>query len=204
MDYVRPLTPEREAKFRKTIAQRQPDLTVVLENVIDVHNISAIMRTCETVGVSEIHIIDNENPQPRKLGKRAAASARKWMTVQWYQNADACFAQLRTQGMKIWVTHLNEGGEKTLGLYDLNLTQPLALVFGNEHAGLTKEALALADGNFIIPMKGMVQSLNVSVAASVVLYEAMRQREIAGAYNISKTSAEETQRLINEWSNKNL
>ncbi len=174
------MTPERAAKIRKVLNHRQPGLVMVMENVHDPHNISAVLRTCDAVGVQDIFILNTMIPRHKKFGKTSSASALGWLTLHQYDNTEACMAEVRKRCDKIYATHL---GVESHSLYDLNLTERIALVFGNEHAGVTEECLKHCDGNFIIPQVGMVQSLNISVACAITLYEAFRQRTLAGAYD---------------------
>lgn len=177
------MTPEREEKFRRVVAKRQFNLTVVLENVHDPHNIGAVMRTCDAVGIKEIYVLYTEDlltEEHLQVGKSAASGAKKWVDVHLYQDVASCFEAIRSKYDHILATHLAEDAKS---LYELDLTASVALLFGNEKDGVSKEALAYADGNFIIPQMGMVQSLNISVACAVTLYEALRQRKLAGGYD---------------------
>ena len=176
--------------------KRQPDLTVVLENVFDPHNISAVMRTCDAVGIQEVYILTTKIPRHKKWGARSSSSAAKWLTVHQFDNAEECFALLRRKYRKILTTHLSSDA---VNLYDVNMTEPIALVFGNEHSGVSDEIRALADGNFIIPQAGIIQSLNISVACAVTLYEACRQKTLAGHYNRDNMDHAMKQELLNEW-----
>lgn len=174
------MTPQRKARITYALNRRQPDLTVIMENVYDPHNIAAVMRTCDAVGVQEIYVLNNGIERHKKFGKKSSASAAGWLTIHQYDNTEACIAAVRQKYSEIYATHL---GEQAHSLYELNLTEPVALVFGNEHAGVTEECLKHCDGNFIIPQVGMVKSLNISVACAVTLYEAFRQRQQAGYYS---------------------
>lgn len=188
------MKPEREKRLRDVAFSRQPDLTVILENVHDQHNIGAVLRSCDSIGIKEIFVLYSEPDiqiKNVKLGKRTSAGTRKWVDVHFYTDTDACFEHVRTRYDRILATHLDE---EARSLYDLDLTQSTALLFGNEHAGISEKALALADGNFIIPQCGMVQSLNISVACAVTLYEAYRQRDTKGYYgdnNPAETAEQE-------------
>ena len=174
------MTPEREAKITKVLNYRQHDLIIVMENVHDPHNVSAVLRTCDAVGVQEVFVLTTVRPRHESFGRNSSASAAGWLTIHQYENTEECMAAVRLRADKIFATHL---GTESYSLYDLDLTQRVALVFGNEHAGVTEECLKYCDGNFIIPQVGMVQSLNISVACAVSLYEAFRQRQQAGHYN---------------------
>ena len=183
MDIKRPpINPKRLEKFKRAIGNRQLDMTVILENVHDQHNVGAVLRSCDSVGIQEVYLLHSEpNMRPKNyaLGKHTTAGARKWIDVHLFTDVEACFAAVRAKYDKIYATHLDADAKS---LYDLNLTDSVALLFGNERDGVSQEALGHADGNFIIPQMGMVQSLNISVACAVSLYETFRQRQLAGAY----------------------
>jgi tRNA (guanosine-2'-O-)-methyltransferase len=191
------MTPEREAKIKKVLNYRQSGLVVVMENVHDPHNISAVMRTCDAVGVQDVFILNNTISRHQKFGKKSSASAIGWLTIHQYSNTTECMEAVKQRCEKIYATHL---GVKSQSLYELNLAESIALVFGNEHAGVTEECLGYCDGNFIIPQVGMVQSLNISVACAITLYETYRQRQIAGFYNGTPTLPQnEWNRLAEKW-----
>ncbi|HNG63948.1 MAG TPA: RNA methyltransferase [Ferruginibacter sp.] len=190
------MTPERYDRLTSVLNKRQPDITVVLENVFDPHNISAVMRTCDAVGLQDIYILNTRIPRHKKWGARSSSSAAKWLTIHQYTDAAECFAELRKHYRKIYTTHLSSDAA---GLHQLNLAEPVALVFGNEHSGVSEEIIAMADGNFIIPQVGIIRSLNISVACAVTLYEAFRQKSLAGHYDQVKLEGEKLQRLRTEW-----
>lgn len=194
------MTPARTDKLTNVLMRRQPDLTVVLENVFDPHNISAVMRTCDAVGVQEIFILNTKIPRHKKFGARSSSSAAKWLTVHSFEDAKLCFEQIRQRYDRILTTHL---GASSVGLYALDLTLPTALVFGNEHSGVSEEISALADGNFLIPQVGIIQSLNISVACAVSLYEAYRQKEQAGHYNRQDLDTDFKRSVWSSWTNGN-
>ena len=189
---------KRTNKIISVIKSRQKSLHVVFENIHDPHNVSAIFRTCDSVGVGKVSLVYNVEPFP-KIGKKSSASAYKWVEKEKYKNVKDCFDALKTDGFKILVSSISPDSKS---FYDLDLTQKTAIVFGNEHRGVSKEAEELADDKFIIPMFGMVQSLNVSVAAAICLYEALRQRTKKGMYYISEFSDEELNSKIEEWAKK--
>jgi tRNA (guanosine-2'-O-)-methyltransferase len=190
------ITPERAARIRDVLSKRQPTLTVIFENVHDPHNVSAVIRSCDAVGVQEAHGIYYGRQTFPKLGEKSSASARKWVDVHVHQDVSSCFATLRQRGFKIYTTHMSSDA---VSLHDVDLTQPCALVFGNEHEGVSEEARSLADGNFLIPQVGMVQSLNISVACAVSLFEAYRQRMRAGMYESSAHSEAAFEAILSEW-----
>ncbi len=174
------MTPERHKRLTSVLDKRQGDITLVLENVFDPHNISAVMRTADAVGLQDIYILNTKIPRHKKWGAKSSSSAAKWLTIHQFDNAEECFSSLRKRYSTILTTHLSSDA---VSLHQLDLKQPIALVFGNEHSGVSDEIRALADGNFIIPQVGIIQSLNISVACAVTLYEAFRQKTNAGHYN---------------------
>jgi tRNA (guanosine-2'-O-)-methyltransferase len=190
------MTPERSDRLISVLNKRQPDLTVVLENVFDPHNISAVMRTCDAVGIQDIYILNNKIPPHRKWSAKSSSSAARWLTIHQFTDAHECFATLRKNYKKIYTTHLSTDA---VSLHQLNLTEPVALVFGNEHSGVSEEIIAMADGNFIIPQVGIIKSLNISVACAVSLYEAFRQKNNAGHYDAPKLEGEKLSSLREEW-----
>ncbi|RYZ23249.1 MAG: RNA methyltransferase [Chitinophagaceae bacterium] len=190
------MTPERRAKIEAVLAKRQDNLTIVLENVFDPHNISAVMRSCDAVGVQEIFVLNTKIPRHKKWGDRSSSSANKWLTVHQFTDLDACVGELRKRYGRILTTHLSTDA---VSLYETDLTAPAALVFGNEHAGISDELLAHSDGNFVIPQFGMIQSLNISVACAVTLYEAFRQKSLAGHYAESKLPTALQAQLAQQW-----
>jgi tRNA (guanosine-2'-O-)-methyltransferase len=190
------MTSERLQKIESVLSKRQNDLTIVLENVFDPHNISAVMRSCDAVGIQEIYVLNTKIPRHKKWGARSSSSAAKWLTVHQFENTGECFAALRKKYSTILTTHLSADA---VSLYQLDLTRSVALVFGNEHSGVSEEIIQLADGNFIIPQVGMIRSLNISVACAVSLYEAFRQKQAAGHYDQQKLAAEEYSSLFNRW-----
>lgn len=174
------MTEQRRNRLLRVIEKRQSNLAVVLENVFDPHNVSAVMRSCDAVGVQEVYILNTKIPRHRKWGFRSGASAAKWLSVSQFTQVDICFEALRSKYGKIFTTHLNPDAVE---LHQMNFTESLALVFGNEHSGVSDEARRLADGNFQIPQVGIIKSLNISVAFAVALYEAFRQKTLAGHYH---------------------
>jgi tRNA (guanosine-2'-O-)-methyltransferase len=190
------MTPERTQRLTSVLNKRQGDITIVLENVFDPHNISAVMRTCDAVGVQEIYVLNTKIPPHKKWGAKSSSSAAKWLTIHQYDNAGECFSSLRKQYSKILTTHLSSDA---VSLHSIDFTKSIALVFGNEHSGLSDDIRALADGNFIIPQVGIIQSLNISVACAVTLYEAYRQKSNAGHYNQRSLDDVRYNELFKEW-----
>ncbi len=196
--YAMERTPEREARLLEVLRRRQPGLTVVLENIHDPHNVSAILRSADSVGVQEVQLLYyiEEFPNLTRHGKRSSAGTRKWLPRHQHPGVAECYADLRARGFKVFASSLAVGSRS---LYDLDLTGPTALLLGNENRGVSPEAAEQADATFTIPMMGMAQSLNVSVAAAVSLYEALRQRQKAGLYDTAGLGEEEMERIMEEW-----
>lgn len=190
------MTPERHHRLISVLNKRQGDITIVLENVFDPHNISAVMRTCDAVGVQEIYVLNTKIPQHKKWGVKSSSSAAKWLTIHQHEDAVKCFSILRKRYSTILTTHLSSDA---VGLHEIDFTQSIALVFGNEHSGVSEEIRALADGNFIIPQVGIIQSLNISVACAVTLYEAFRQKNNAGQYNRQSLDDVMYNELLKQW-----
>ncbi|MDW8271181.1 MAG: TrmH family RNA methyltransferase [Bacteroidota bacterium] len=188
-----PGTPERQAKILRMLERRQPTLTIILENVHDPHNVSAVIRSCDAVGVLDVHLVYTGGQQFPELGERSSASARKWVRLVKHRSISECYAALRAKGMQIISTCL---GRPAVSLYALDMTRPVAIAFGNEHSGLSEEACQGADVNMVIPQMGMVQSLNISVACAVTLFEAMRQRLQQGMYDVPQLSPAELDALL--------
>jgi len=191
-------TERRTNKIKSVLLARQDSLKIVLENIYDPHNVSAIFRTCDAAGIPKATLLYYTEPFP-KIGKKSSASAFKWVEKEKFKSVEKCFETLKSEGYKIYASHISDDAKN---LYDLDLTEKIALVLGNEHRGISDEAAELADERFVIPMYGMVQSLNVSVSAAITIYEALRQRTKKGMYNSNTISQEELEEKINNWSKK--
>ncbi|QHS62777.1 TrmH family RNA methyltransferase [Chitinophaga agri] len=190
------MTPERRERLLSVLNKRQAGLTVVLENVFDPHNISAVMRTCDAVGIQDVYVLNTRIARHKKWGVRSSSGASKWMTVHQFTDTATCVAALRQKYEKIYTTHL---AADSVSLYDINFTGSIALVFGNEQEGVSDEMRALCDGNFIIPQMGVIKSLNISVACAVSIYEALRQKTIAGHYEQKSLPDAQFNALLEQW-----
>lgn len=189
---------KRLKKIISTLKRRQFDLMVVLENIHDPHNVSAILRTCDGVGIPKVSLVYTIEKFP-KIGKKSSASAFKWVERQKFNSIDSCYSELRKNGFKIYASSICDDSKS---IYDIDFTEKTAIVLGNEHRGVSSDAEKLADERIMIPMFGMVQSLNVSVAAAIILYEAARQRIEKGKYNKSQLDETELEKLIEQWCSK--
>jgi tRNA (guanosine-2'-O-)-methyltransferase len=167
------LLPERKERIDRAVANRTRTLVVVLEAFCDPQNVNAVLRTCDAFGVQEVHVVEGPM-KPWDPNRKISQNADKWLDVVRWRSSRECLEALRARGFRIYATHLDEGS-RALG--ELSFAEPVALVFGNEQRGVTADALALADVRFAIPMRGFVQSLNVSVATAVTLAHAVQRRE---------------------------
>ncbi|ALO36421.1 tRNA guanosine-2'-O-methyltransferase [Colwellia sp. MT41] len=187
------MTPERLKRINAMLDQRQPDLTICMEGLHKSHNLAAVVRTCDAIGVSDVHAVWKSDAAEVRGG--SAAGSQNWIDVHNYQKTADAIAALKAQGMQILVTNLSA---TAVNFTEIDYTKPTAIILGQEKFGASDVALELADQHIVIPMVGMVQSLNVSVACSVVLYEAQRQRQLAGMYNKPRLSHERRQRTLFE------
>jgi len=154
-----PITEKRLEKIKEVVSKRQLNLTVVLENIHDPHNIGAVLRTCDSVGIAEIYVILTDpqiDPAKYKIGRKSSSSSKKWIEIKMYNSVESCLTEVKKKYAHIYGTHLSKNA---VSLYDLEMHKSTALAFGNEHEGLSDEAMKYLDGNFIIPQFGMVQVL---------------------------------------------
>ena len=195
-----PRTSRRQERIEDVLLRRQPTLTVVLEDIHDPHNASAVLRSCDGVGVLDVHLVYvNEEPPRKSLGRSTSASAAKWLRLHQHASIDACYEELRNNGFTIAATALEPDSRD---FYSLDLVQPTALVFGNEMRGVSAAGIDGADVTVYIPMQGMVESLNISVSCAVTLYEAMRQRAVAAMYDTPQLGEAERLAIREDWLRK--
>lgn len=177
------LTPARWSKLVQVAAQRLLCRTLVIEELADPHNVSAVLRSADAFGIDRIHIVAGE--QGLHAAHRVAKGAERWLDLRWHDDMSSCVSRLRREGFRIYAAAMN--GQ--VGLSELAASpEPVAIVFGNEHRGVRPETRALVDGLYSIPMVGFVESLNVSVAAAITLH-ALRTGE--GAYAIGAAEQQE-------------
>ena len=189
------VTPARASKIEQSVGRRQPTLAVIIENIHDPHNFNAILRSCDAVGTSRVFLVYTIE-RPPKLAPTSSSGAYKWMDVVTMPTIATCYAKLREENFRILATKLEP---KARQLYENDLTQPTAFVIGNEHRGVSAEASEMADDLLYIPMMGMSESLNVSVASAVCLFEAMRQRQERGMYESPQLSPEALRSMKADW-----
>jgi tRNA (guanosine-2'-O-)-methyltransferase len=191
------VTEARRKRLEEVLSRRQPDLTVLLENVHKPHNLSAILRSCDAVGVLEAHAVNPTGGVP--TFNETSGGSHKWVYLRVHPSIQEAYAHLRARGFRVYATALREDA---LDYRQVDYTRPTAILLGAEKWGVSEEALALADGAIRIPMLGMVQSLNVSVAAAVILFEAQRQRLQAGLYQEPRLEPELYQKVLEDWLRK--
>ena len=188
----------RTARMEKTLANRQPGLVLVLENVHDSHNLGAILRSCDAVGVMRVMMVYYIESPP-EIAKTSASGALKWLNFENFRSIQSCYEALKKEDFQILATKIEPAAKE---LYSYDLTVPTAIVLGNEHRGISQEAADGADGLIYIPMKGMVESVNVSVASAICLFETMRQRESKGMYETPQLSDEILRSELQSWIKK--
>lgn len=189
------MTPERFARLKSVLDRRQPDLTVLAEDVHKAHNISAILRTCDAVGVSELHFVSQGGEFARH--RMISGGSRKWVRTHRHSDIAEAVGYLHANSFQVIAAHFATGA---VDYRSCDFTRPTAVLLGAELLGVSERAAALADGQIFVPMRGLVASLNVSVAAAVILYEAARQREAAGLYDHCRLDAGTYREILFEWS----
>ena len=196
MECPRERTENRKQRLRWVLEHRQPDLTLVLANIHDPHNVSAIYRSADAFGLQSVHLYYTDTAFP-VLSKKTSASARKWVeSIRHHSLQDL---QDALQGYQVLVTACTT---KSHAFREFDFTKPTAIIMGNEHRGVDEELLKLATGELTIPMYGMIQRFNVSVAAALILAEASRQRENAGMYQKSRYEDVELEHRLQDWLTK--
>ena len=188
------MTPERVTRLDEVLAQRQPDLTVFAENLHKPKNFSAMVRNCDAVGINEMHVSPGEDDL-RKHWK-TSQGAEKWMYIKAHDSTESACQHLKSNGFQLVAAHLSDAA---ISFRDVDYTQPIALVLGSELFGVSDQTLSYVDQQINIPMMGVTQSLNVSVACAIVLYEAQRQRQDAGMYDHCRLDDETLCQQRFEW-----
>ncbi len=188
------MTPERFARIQAALARRQPDLTLLLERVHKSHNLAAVMRTCDAVGVHELHAVPIGASWTPARG--TSLGTERWVHVHRHAEVAAAVQQLRSAGFLIYAAHFSA---QAVDFREPDYTLPCAIMLGAEKHGLSAVATELADRHLMIPMMGMAASLNVSVAAGIILAEAQRQRLGAGLYDGPRLGPAEYRRTLFRW-----
>jgi len=163
----------REEKIKKVRNDRHKAI-VILEDIHDPHNAGAVWRSCDAFGIGTVYLIFNKEEEfdPKKIGKASSSSANKWLDFKIYHSTKECLEEVKRDGYKIYATILSKEAKS---IYETKFVEKAAIMLGNEHAGLSETAIKMADEMVYIPMRGMVQSLNLSVTAGVCLFEYGRQ-----------------------------
>ena len=190
-------TKEREQRIEESLSRKQPTLQVMLDTVYSSQNLSAIIRSCDAVGVLDIYYTTSTDESLR-IHKTITQGAHRWTHRYRVNQSDKVgfLEQKRAEGFQILVTHLDE---RAVSFRTIDYTRPTLLIMGNEKDGVSPEVLAQATEVIYIPMQGMVQSLNVSVATALILYEAQRTLEQAGRYETPQLSAEQRTQIKEAW-----
>lgn len=188
------MTPERFRRLRAALERRQPDLTVLMEVVHKPHNLSAVVRSCDAVGVFEAHAVTRGASV--RLFHMLSGGVRRWVRVETWESLTGAIEGLEGRGFRLLAAH---PAEDALDYREVDYTLPTAILLGQEKDGLTPEAMAAVDAAITIPMVGLGASLNVSVAAALILFEAQRQRRAAGLYEHRRLDAETFERTLFEW-----
>jgi tRNA (guanosine-2'-O-)-methyltransferase len=193
------MTPQRFQRLRQVLARRQPDLTVLMDNVHKRHNFSAVLRSCDAVGVLEAHGVW-PSPRLRPYGV-TSGGAGKWLRIVTHDDIAGAIAALRSDGFRVLVA---ENGPGATDYRHVDFTGPTAIVLGAELEGVSDAARDRAHAQVSIPMQGMAESLNVSVAAAILLFEAQRQRMAAGLYDRCRLEPDRACRILFEWAHPRL
>lgn len=188
------MTLRRRQRIEEVARRRQHDLTLIAERVHKPHNLSAVLRSCDAVGIGTVHAVQPTGGVP--TFSTTSASAEKWVDVVVHGDVAGAVKHVRERGLKVYAAHLSQAA---VDFREVDYVQPCAVLLGNERDGVSPEAAALADEHIVIPMLGMIQSLNVSVAAAVILFEAQRQRRDAGRYDEPALPPAELDALIERW-----
>lgn len=189
------MTLARLEKIKQCLDRRQPDLAVVTDHMHKPHNVSAVMRTCDATGVFSMHAVMPDNESFRARSGIAMGSDR-WLDIHVHSEVTLAMKSLKSDGFSIVAVHKSE---RSGNFRDIDYCQKTAVLFGAELFGVSEEAADLADSHVSIPMQGMVESYNVSVAAAIVLSEAQRQRELAGFYESRRLDQEVYDRMLFRW-----
>ena len=188
------MTPERARRIRETLDRRQPDLRVVTDSVHKGHNLSAIVRSCDAFGVLWLHAVVGD--RNFRTFRSTAMGSQRWVEIRRHEDIEAALAAVHGDGLQVVCAHLDAAA---VDFREIDYTRPTAILMGAEKQGPSATAVAGADATITIPMVGMVESFNVSVATAIILAEAHRQRAAAGFYGERRLDAGTYARLFFEW-----
>jgi tRNA (guanosine-2'-O-)-methyltransferase len=187
------VTPQRLERMKKILYTRQDTLRVFMDYVYSPHNLSAIVRTCDAVNVGRLYY---RHQKKVKLNSEITMGAHKWIFTEYVEDIENFYKDIKSKGYQVVVTLLDK---EAIDFREVDYTKPTLIVLGNEVDGASEVSIKYADKKIIIPMYGMSQSLNVSVAAGVVLYEAQRQRAAKGMYDKPQLSEEIIEKTLRKW-----
>ncbi len=187
---------QRLARMKEVLSSRQPDLRLFLERVVNYHNVSAILRTADAVGVFHVHYF---HPDHLPINEAISCGAHKWLFLHQEQEVTASLARLKAQGYQLVATGLFPEAKF---FREVDYTRPTVIIVGHELEGISEDIRKCADVLVKIPMYGMVQSLNVSVATAVILYEAERQRRAKGLYDRCRLGEDEMKAVLEKWAHE--
>ena len=191
------INPERKQRIEEILSQKQPTLEVMLDNVSSSQNISAIIRSCDGVGVLNFYYSNHEDLD-LCIHKTITQGTHRWMNRERvaFNNRVEFLEAKQKEGFQVVATHLTE---KSVSFSKVDYTKPTIIIMGNEKDGVSQEVVSIADSVVIIPMRGMAQSLNVSVATALILYESGRQREEAGLYDTPQLTHKKREEIMSDW-----
>ncbi|KGD65944.1 RNA methyltransferase [Alcanivorax nanhaiticus] len=193
------MTPERYRRICETLDRRQPDMTVIMDGVHKPHNIAAIVRTCDAVGILDVHAILPKNRA--RVAAGTAMGSQRWVKVHKHEDSTPVIRELQGQGVQVLAAHLSD---TAIPYREVDYTKPTALLLGTEKFGVSDEAAAAVDQHVIIPMMGMVESFNVSVAAAIILAEACEQRRAKGFYDQPRIDPQRYHELLFRWGHEKI
>ncbi len=193
--YGSSVSQKRLSRIRDVINNKQLDLTLIIENIHDPHNVSAIFRSADAVGIDEVQLLYTKEKFPG-LDPKVTVGSAKWVKQNRFTDPKSLADEMKARGFNTYTTHLSKDA---ISIHEIDWTKPSAVILGNENRGVSTEMTDLADQNIIIPMFGMVESLNVSVATAVILFEACRQRLAAGMYPNPLLNEEWVENMTDDW-----
>lgn len=188
------MTPERLARIKHILATRQPDLRVLTDQVHKPRNLSAILRSCDAFGLANMHVVWSQDGF--RAFRKTAGGSYRWVTTHTHPTMDDAVTRLKARGYKLYAAQLSD---RAVDFREVDYTLPCTIIMGNEMDGVNPVSAAQADEHIVVPMMGMVESLNVSAACSIILSEAQRQRQQAGMFRHRRLPDDEYNRLLFSW-----
>ena len=193
------MTPERLARIKQTLNTRQPDLSVLTDQVHKPRNLSAIIRSCDAFGLANMHVVWPK--EGFRAFRKTAGGSYNWVTTHTHRSMDEAIESLKGQGNKLYAAQLSD---RAIDFREADYTVPCTVIMGNEVDGVSPDAAAQADEHIVIPMMGMVESFNVSVAAAIILAEACEQRRAKGFYDQPRIDPARYHELLFRWGHQKI